>query len=327
MTMWLQHRWYDKRLHPLLYLLTPLSLLFWLLTNLRRSLYRFRLLKRYKADVPVIVVGNISVGGTGKTPMTLALVKFLKAEGYQPGIVSRGYRADATFPHVVKDDDEPRIAGDEPLMLKHKTGCPVVISPNRGEAVQCLMSQHPAVDIVISDDGLQHYAMQRDIELILIDAERGVGNGWLLPCGPLREGPWRLKGAEWVVSLYAQHPFAQYVCEVEPQGWHRVSDGEAVELPGEAAYAIAGIGNPHRFFHGLQEQGIELLDCIEFPDHHQFNADDFNDFADKPVLMTEKDAAKCRTFAQRNWFYQPISAQLPDELRAKLAQRIRKLTA
>ena len=325
--MWLQHRWYDKRLHPLLYLLTPLSLLFWLVTNLRRSCYRFGLFKTYKAQVPVIVVGNISVGGTGKTPLTLALVEYLKEQGYHPGIVSRGYGANTTFPHTVEENDSAQTVGDEPLMIKRKAQCPVVIDPNRPQAIKKLCEADTEVDVIVSDDGMQHYAMQRDIELILIDAERGVGNGWLLPCGPLREGPWRLKGAEWVISLYAQHPFAQYVCEVEPNGWRRVKDDSEAQPPRGDCYALAGIGNPHRFFHGLQQQGISPLDCVEYPDHHQYRAEDMTRFGDKALLMTEKDAAKCQAFARDNWFYQPITAKLPDALCAKLEQRLRKLVA
>lgn len=322
--MWLQHRWYDKRLHPLLYLLAPLSLLFWLLTNLRRSLYWLRLLPSYRTELPVIVVGNISVGGTGKTPMTLALVKFLQQEGFTPGIVSRGYGAKTSYPHDVKSDDSAKTVGDEPFMLHRKSGCPVVISPKRTEAIKELRRLHSKVDIVVSDDGLQHYAMKRDIELILIDAERGIGNGWLLPCGPLREGPWRLKGAEWVISLYAQHPFARYVCEVDAKEWFRVKDDVKIDTPQQDCYAIAGIGNPHRFFHSLRQQQLNLTECIEFADHHQFSADDFNKLNDKPILMTEKDAAKCRDFASSDWYYQPIEASLPENLKASLSQRLRK---
>ncbi|RUO77799.1 tetraacyldisaccharide 4'-kinase [Idiomarina seosinensis] len=322
--MWLQHRWYDKRLHPLLYLLTPLSLLFWLLTNVRRSLYWLRVLPSYRAGIPVIVVGNISVGGTGKTPMTLALVKFLREEGFNPGIVSRGYGANTKYPHDVQPNESAKVVGDEPLMLRKKSDCPVVISPKRGAAIKELRRLHSKVDIIVSDDGLQHYAMKRDIELILIDAERGVGNGWLLPCGPLREGPWRLKGAEWVVSLYAQHPFARYVCKVESKDWYRVKDDKQVEKPTQQCYAVAGIGNPHRFFHSLRQQQLDLADCIEFADHHEFSADDFAKLGDKPVLMTEKDAAKCRDFAASNWYYQPIETRLPDDFTASLAKRLRK---
>ncbi|MGM0480498.1 MAG: tetraacyldisaccharide 4'-kinase [Pseudomonadota bacterium] len=323
--MWLQSLWYQKRLHPALYLLTPLSLLFWLVTNLRRSLYVLRLLPRYRAPVPVIVVGNISVGGTGKTPLTQALVEFLQQEGYQPGIVSRGYGSTTRYPHEVKPDDSADVVGDEPLMLRLKNNCPMVISPKRPAAVKKLLQSYPDIDLIISDDGLQHYALQRDIELILIDAERGIGNGWLLPCGPLREGPWRLKGAPWVISLYAQHPFARYVCEITLQGWRRVTDDSSVSVPQEACYAVAAIGNPHRFFHSLREQNLELAESLAFPDHHLFSPEDFAHLADKPVLMTEKDAAKCRDFASSDWYYQPIEAQLPGHFTAALLKRLDQL--
>lgn len=323
--MWLERQWYNKQLHPLLYLLTPLALLFWLLTNIRRSLYKLRLLPIYRSPKPVIVVGNISVGGTGKTPMTAALADFLRDQGLTPGIVSRGYGANTNFPHKVEPSDSAQVVGDEPLLLQRNAGCPVVISPNRSQAIKHLLKQAPDTDIVISDDGMQHYAMARDIEVILIDAERGIGNGWLLPCGPLREGPWRLNGAAWVVSLYAEHPFARYICPVENNGWRRVVDDEPVEPPTQAAYAIAGIGNPHRFFHGLRKQKLELLDTESFPDHYQFKLEDFAKFQQKPVLMTEKDAAKCRDFAPTNWYYQPIKARLPAELTASLSKRLNTL--
>lgn len=322
---WLQSLWYKKRLHPALYLLAPLSLLFWLLTNLRRSLYVLKVLPRYRASVPVIVVGNISVGGTGKTPLTIALVDYLRKEGHQPGIVSRGYGSTAEYPHDVQTGDSAQKVGDEPLMLRRKTGCPVVIAPKRSAAVEKLLQTHSDVNLIISDDGLQHYALQRDIELILIDAERGIGNGWLLPCGPLREGPWRLKGADWVMSLYAQHPFARYVCEVKARGWRKVADDSSVNAPDEECYAVAAIGNPHRFFNSLREQNLKLDQCFAFPDHHQFSPGDFSRLTDKPVLMTEKDAAKCRDFAAGDWYYQPIEAQLPGQFTAALIKRLEQL--
>jgi len=324
--MWLERQWYRKRLHPLLYLLTPLSLLFWLLTNLRRSFYRMGLIRSFMAPVPVLVVGNISVGGTGKTPTVVALVDMLKSEGYTPGIVSRGYGAKAQSPHHVAVDDTAELAGDEPLMLRQITGVPVVISPNRADATKHLLAEHPNIDFVISDDGMQHYALGRDLEVILVDAERGLGNGWLLPTGPLREGPWRLRGARWVLSLYAQHPFAHYVGEVKAQAWRRVIDDEVVELPEHGAfYALAGIGNPERFFTSLRHQGIELASTQAFPDHYRFTADDLQVFKDKTLLMTQKDAAKCRGMATDNWYYQPISAQFPDKFKADLLEAIRHI--
>ena len=290
--MWLQQQWYKGRLHPLLLLLTPLSLLFWLLTNLRRSFYFIGPFRRYKADVPVIVVGNISVGGTGKTPMVIALCQWLKEEGWTPGIVSRGYGAKGPFPHSIAVGDDAEKVGDEPLVIRKRTDCPVIISPKRVEAAKYMAEQHPDVDIIISDDGLQHYALKRDIELIMLDAERGVGNGWLLPAGPLREGPWRLKGSQWVVSNYGRHPFARYVTEVENGQWYRVNDDEQTELDKEQPYnAVAAIGYPQRFFNSLRDQGFEVKQTVPFNDHHEFVESDFDNLTDLPILMTEKDAA------------------------------------
>ncbi|PYE34568.1 lipid-A-disaccharide kinase [Idiomarina fontislapidosi] len=324
--MWLERQWYRKHLHPLLYVLTPLSLVFWLLTNLRRSLYRFGILKIYKAPVPVLVVGNISVGGTGKTPTVLALIEILKAEGYIPGVVSRGYGAKVQGSHTVRSDDNPETAGDEPLMLRQIAQVPVVINPNRAEAVQHLITEHPEVDFVISDDGMQHYALGRDIEVILVDAERGLGNGWLLPTGPLREGPWRLRGTRWVVSLYAQHPFAHYVGEVKAQGWRRVVDDEPCELPTHSdIHAIAGIGNPERFFTSLRQQHIKLESTQAFPDHYRFSDNDLQTYQNKTLLMTQKDAAKCRGIAASTWYYQPISAHFPEKFTADLLEAIRHI--
>lgn len=323
--MWLQQQWYKARVHPLLLLLAPLSLLFWLLTNLRRSFYFMGPLKRYKADVPVVVVGNISVGGTGKTPMVIALCQWLKEEGWTPGIVSRGYGAKGPFPHSIDTSDSPETVGDEPLVIRKRTECPVVISPKRVEATQYMVNQHPNVDIIISDDGLQHYALKRDVELIMLDAERGVGNGWLLPVGPLREGPWRLKGSQWVVSNYGRHPFARYVTEVENGSWYRVKDDQRIELETDSEYnAVAAIGFPQRFFNSLKDQGFKLEHSIPFADHHEFIESDFNDLTDLPVLMTEKDASKCQLFALDNWYYQPIATKLPDTLKSQLLKELER---
>lgn len=317
--MWLQKQWYKARLHPLLFLLAPLSLLFWLVTNLRRSLYALGILRRHKAQVPVIVVGNISVGGTGKTPMVVALCQWLTEEGWTPGIVSRGYGAKGPFPHSVSAEDSPEQAGDEPLLMRRRTGCPVVIAPKRTQAAEYLAKHHPTVDVIISDDGLQHYALKRDIELIMLDAERGTGNGWLLPAGPLREGPWRLKGADWVISNYGRHAFARHVVDVEPGDWYRVDNHQKIDLnTNEQFYAVAGIGHPKRFFNSLAAQDISVEQCQGFADHHRFRESDFAEMTEKSVLMTEKDAGKCQSFAQPNWYYQTIEAKLPDAMKTHL---------
>lgn len=323
--MWLQQQWYKARIHPLLLLLAPLSLLFWLLTNLRRSFYFLGPFRRYKADVPVVVVGNISVGGTGKTPMVIALCQWLKEEGWTPGIVSRGYGAKGPFPHSVAKNDNAERTGDEPLVILKRTGCPVVISPKRVEAAKYMAEQHPDVDIIISDDGLQHYALQRDIELIMLDAERGVGNGWLLPAGPLREGPWRLKGSQWVISNYGRHPFARYVTEVENGQWYRVDNNEQSELDKEQTYnAVAAIGYPQRFFNSLKDQGFKLEQAVPFNDHHEFVESDLSGLKELPILMTEKDAGKCQSFALDNWYYQPIETKLPESLKEQLLKELER---
>jgi len=323
--MWLQQQWYKAKLHPLLYLLTPLSLLFWLMTNLRRSFYFSGLVPRYKASVPVIVVGNISVGGTGKTPMVVALCKWLKEEGWQPGIISRGYGAKGPFPHSVSETDEAENVGDEPLLMRRRTGCPVIIAPKRAKAAKLMAEQHPEVDVIICDDGLQHYALKRDIELIMLDAERGTGNGWLLPAGPLREGPWRLKGADWVISNYGRHAFARHVVDVEPGSWFRVDNNEKVELKLDDKFnAIAGIGFPQRFFNSLVEQGINLENSQAFADHHVFSEEDFSQLTGKPILMTEKDAGKCQPFAQPDWYYQTIEAKLPEVMKINLLAELER---
>lgn len=323
--MWLQEQWYKARLHPLLFLLTPLSLLFWLATNLRRSFYYSGLIPRYKADVPVLVVGNISVGGTGKTPMVVALCQWLKEEGWNPGIISRGYGAKGPFPHNVLESDSTEKTGDEPLLMRRRTGCPVVISPKRAKAAKLMAEQHPKVDVIICDDGLQHYGLKRDIELIMIDAERGTGNGWLLPAGPLREGPWRLKNSDWVVSNYGRHAFARHVVDVEPGYWYRVDNNEKIELKTENKFnAVAGIGYPQRFFNSLIEQGIELEKSQGFADHHVFSQQDFANLADNPILMTEKDAGKCQPFAQADWYYQTIEAKLPEVMKTRLLAELER---
>ncbi|MDV6314889.1 tetraacyldisaccharide 4'-kinase [Idiomarina sp. HP20-50] len=323
--MWLQEQWYKARLHPLLFLLTPLSLLFWLVTNLRRSFYFSGLIRRYKANVPVIVVGNISVGGTGKTPMVIALCQWLKEEGWKPGVISRGYGGKGPFPHSVSENDDPNFVGDEPLLMRRRTACPVVIAPKRAQAAQLMSEEFPDVDVIISDDGLQHYGLKRDIELIMLDAERGTGNGWLLPAGPLREGPWRLKGADWVISNYGRHAFAKHVVDVEPGQWHRVDNDEKVELKADDDfYAIAGIGYPQRFFNSLSEQGIKLTGSQGFNDHHVYREEDFSQLSSHPILMTEKDASKCQAFAQPNWYYQTIEAKLPEVMKTNLLAELER---
>lgn len=333
---WIETAWYRPYLHPVLYLLVPVSLLFSAITAMRRLAFRMHLKRSFRASVPVLVVGNISVGGTGKTPMVLALVEWLQQRGWRPGIVTRGYGGQGPFPLLVENATTAAECGDEPLLLAQRSGVPVIADPNRAQAAQQLLRDFPAVNVLISDDGLQHYALQRDIELVVVDGKRGLGNGWRLPCGPLRESVARLKKVDFVLLNGApEGPRAQsiadsdksYLLTTEARSWHRVSDNQQIDKPdGEPVTAIAAIGHPQRFFNTLLEQQIELAETASFADHHAFVPGDFKHFnRQRPLLMTEKDAAKCRAFAQRHWYYLAINARLPEAFWQQLEQKLKGL--
>lgn len=291
--------------------LLPLSLVFWLLSSCRRIW-----LKRNSApvsEVPVIVIGNIAVGGTGKTPLACTLVKELRERGLMPGIISRGYLSNAPeYPYQVKPSDDASVAGDEPLLLSKRTGCPVVIGSDRNEAIR-LLTRNNRVDVILSDDGLQNYAMHRDYELIVVDKTRMFGNGWLLPAGPLREGEWRTRTVNQVLVNGDDASMT-----ISPESWVNAATGERRDLhefSGKAVTAVAGIGNPERFFSTLKTLKV-VADNISFPDHHTFTADDI----DYPgtVVMTEKDWVKCRAFAGPDCWYLEVGAMLAEDVKRKI---------
>ncbi len=274
--------------------LGPLSAIFALLSGIRRAQYRLGQRHACQSTAPVVVVGNISVGGTGKTPVTLALVEALQARGIQPAIVSRGYGAQCVdFPRVVHATDSASEVGDEPLLLARRAHCPLVIDPDRCRGVDYLNQQFSA-DVIISDDGLQHYAMGRAFEIVVSDAARGFGNGFLLPLGPLREPVSRLQhvDAHFINGDQAEGFVLQWLAVVN------VASGERVPIEdfnfAEAAFAVAGIGHPERFFKQLTGHGFQGQ-YLDFPDHHQFAEGDLP--SDERVLMTEKDAVKCAQLA------------------------------
>lgn len=314
--------WYQgSKGYGVYYLLLPLSALFACISALRRLLFRVGLLKAHKLPVPVIVVGNISVGGTGKTPFTLALCKLLQQQGYTPGIISRGYGADIKAPKLVAANSSATAVGDEPLMLFQQSGCPVVVCPNRVAAGRFLLAHTPC-DIIISDDGLQHYRLARDLEIILLDGSRGLGNGQLLPAGPLREGPWRLKTADLVVANSQMLPGADGLMQLVPDQ-AKALHGDA-ELSPCAVSLVAAIGNPARFARSAEQAGFTINSEHYFADHHQFTQADFTAIRG-PVLMTEKDAVKCRPFAGTDWFSLGVQAKLEQPLEAKLITLITRL--
>jgi len=298
----MDHIWYGNS--RLQWLLRPFSWLFNLMSTLRRRL----ILPRQRSfAVPIIVVGNLTVGGVGKTPLVIALAQAFQEKGLQAGIVSRGYGAKRKdFPYQVNPKDCAIDAGDEPLLLARKTNCPVVIAPNRCAAVDYLLANN-SCDVIISDDGLQHYAMGRQVEIVVIDGLRGLGNGLCLPAGPLREPQARLKKVDFVV-MNGRDDVNAHRMDLQCIELIHLASGKAVSLDCLTlpVAAVAGIGNPHRFFATLKETGIAHQPYI-FPDHHPFCPGDLQ-FSEAQVVMTEKDAIKCQSFAADNWYYLTVKA-------------------
>ncbi|MEE4144455.1 MAG: tetraacyldisaccharide 4'-kinase [Halieaceae bacterium] len=303
-----------------LQLLRPLELLFRLVAAARRGLYRAGLLPVYRAPVPVVVVGNITVGGTGKTPVVIALVDYLQARGIRVGVVSRGYgRAGSTEAHWVSSDSDPRQCGDEALLIQRRTNCPCVVAAARADAVRSLLDRI-SVDVIISDDGLQHYGLARDMEIALLDEQRRTGNGFCLPAGPLREPLARLENTDFVLYRGSADPRCgvQYLA----QGLVNLHSGEqrpaTPAAPGEAVFAVAGIGQPDQFFNTLARCGFDI-EPVVFPDHHRYTASDFYRLPGKPIIMTEKDAVKCGGLAGVDAWYLKINAQLPQTVTTAVA--------
>lgn len=315
--------WYEARPIPLR--LRVLSGVYAGLASLRRGLYRSGILRATRLTVPVIVVGNLAVGGTGKTPLVIALVEALRERGWRPGVVSRGYggRADEAQRVVVPAD--PAIVGDEPVLIAQTTGAPVAIGRGRAEAAGLLLRD---IDVLIADDGLQHYALARDIEICVIDGERRFGNGRLLPAGPLREPLRRLETVDFRVCNGGDAQPGDIAMSLRGDTAVSLNDaGNEVALSGFAGkpvHAVAGIGNPDRFFAGLRRVGLQVT-AHAFPDHHAFTPEDL-DFGDAlPVLMTAKDAIKCRRFVQPDWWSVPVRAELATAFFDAVAERCARM--
>jgi tetraacyldisaccharide 4'-kinase len=307
----IQRFWSD--LNAVSLLLAPLSLLFRLLAGTRRMAYRLGLRRVRRFAVPVIVVGNISVGGTGKTPLVIWLADYLRQRGWRPGIVSRGYGGRARYwPQQVRADSDTASVGDEAVLLAAATGCPVCVGPDRPAAVEALLA-HAGVDLVLSDDGMQHYALGRDLEIAVIDGARRLGHGMLLPAGPLREPRRRLREVDMIVvngGAPEAGEFAMKLAQPTLVSLHDEAPGDLRDFVGRRVHAVAGVGNPQRFFDLLLRLGIEI-EPHPFPDHHAFTAADLRFEQDLPVLMTEKDAVKCRRLACRDCWVVRVRAQ-PD---------------
>jgi tetraacyldisaccharide 4'-kinase len=318
----IEQLWYGKS--KVAWLLLPLSAIFWLLSSLRRFAYQRGLLKQQRLNAPVIIVGNISVGGTGKTPFTLWLCRYLQQAGFRPGIISRGYGANISQPLLVAPGNIASEVGDEPLLLAQLSGCPVVVCPNRPAAGRFLLAQTDC-NIIISDDGLQHYALARDLELVLVDGLRGLGNGWLLPAGPLRETAARLADVDLVIANSQMQPIADGVMLLKAAAAQAL-DGSGRVLSPQPVTLLAGIGNPERFVKTAEAAGFEVKACRFFADHHAFSPADLADISG-PILMTEKDAVKCRAFATAQCFSLGVSAEPDQAVLTKLSTLLATLTA
>ncbi len=320
-----QRIWYGGS--PLKWLLWPVSLIFRLVSFLRRAAYRKGLLSRYRSSVPVIVVGNISVGGNGKTPLVIFLVQRLRELGFRPGVVSRGYGGHApSYPCLLDPDTLPAVSGDEPFLIHARLGCPVVVDPVRSRGVQLLERQ--GVDVIVSDDGLQHYALDRDIELVVTDGTRRFGNGEVLPMGPLREGLWRRLECDAVICNGGTPASGELAMDVIPGTPVRVSD-PGTPLEGRPAVAaLAGIGNPEKFFSLLERMGFTVERKIRLPDHAAPGAAGIARILGDwqgVVMMTEKDAVKCRQDAPDNWYFLPVDARVDPALMDLIRQRLEAL--
>lgn len=322
----LQRRWYEPGA-GVPWWAHPISALYGCATGLRRGLYRHGWLRSTRLPVPVIVIGNLAVGGTGKTPLAIALVEALNARGFKPGVVSRGYGGAVHSPQLLDANPDPVQVGDEPALIHLRTGVPVAVGADRPVAARLLTEQ--GVDVVIADDGLQHHALARDVEICVVDGVRRFGNERLLPAGPLREPLARLRDVDYVVCNGGEPrgdeiPMQLVLRDAVPLAGASMPKPLAA-FSGKRAHAVAGIGNPGRFFDALRASGIEVIEH-PFPDHHRFTQDDFGFDDGLPIVMTGKDAVKCRAFAATHWWCVPVSAELPawffDAVAARIAPRM-----
>ncbi|MEO8401761.1 MAG: tetraacyldisaccharide 4'-kinase [Gammaproteobacteria bacterium] len=330
--MFFERHWYRASYTWLTGLCLPLSWLFRSLVAFRYFLYRIKLKNTVHFPVPIIVVGNITVGGTGKTPFVIWLADMLRRKGYRPGIVSRGVGGKKIrAPFWVEANSNPALVGDEALLLVRRAQCPLVVCIDRARAVKELLSKTDC-DVVISDDGLQHYRLGRDLEIAIVDASRLFGNKSLLPAGPLREPIKRLKRVDFVVvNGLEQQCNARFHEKITPM--HLVGDTlvslqdsqRMMPLEGfkqQTVHAVVGIGNPKRFLSSLSTKQINLVPHV-FPDHYLYGRDDIHFADDSPVIMTEKDAVKCFKFASKQHWYLPVKAKLGEELENKICNRLR----
>ncbi|MFK8066667.1 MAG: tetraacyldisaccharide 4'-kinase [Gammaproteobacteria bacterium] len=309
--------WYENHLPG--YFLAPVAWLYRLIIYLRKKAYRTGLLHINKLPVPVFIIGNISVGGTGKTPLVIWLIKFLKKQGYKPGVISRGYGGQSTqWPQQVLAESDPERVGDEPVIIARNAVCPVYVDPDRFAAGSMLLRDHDC-DIIICDDGLQHYSLHRDFEICVVDGKRRHGNQRCLPAGPLREPLSRLESVDAIVCNGADYD-GEFHMRFIPTAIQQITTGKIKQIEdfrSKKIHAVAGIGNPQRFFDTLRSHDLNIIEHV-FPDHHLYTETDL-DFQDEEiVIMTEKDAVKCYKLMEDRHWYLSIEASLPEIFERRL---------
>src|SRR3990167_1546567 len=322
--------WYRRPIPLWLKLLWPFAWIYACIMRVRRWCYRIGLFQVVQLPVPIIVVGNISVGGTGKTPVVASLAQALSQQGLRVGLVSRGYGGQVKTVAPVTAERNPHVVGDEAVLLARKTQCPMWVGADRVAAVRALLAATPC-DVIVSDDGLQHLRLGRAIEVAVIDGERGLGNAYCLPMGPLREPPARLNSVDYrcVQGSETARLTWKAICafQLQCESFLPVDDDSTESLPrGIRIHAVAGIGNPGRFFKQLVQLGFDVVEHA-FPDHHRYQPTDFAWAEDAYVVMTEKDAVKCTTFARPRWFFTRVSAEFAPPLESWVSVLVHRIKA
>lgn len=322
---WLQSQW--SRFTPWQFFLLPLAGVFFLGSLVRRLSFSLGARRRHRMPVPVIVVGNLTVGGTGKTPLALWLVEFLRSQGYRPGIISRGYASRASSPQSVSATSDPALVGDEPVLLARRAQCPVWVGKRRADVGRALLTARPDCNVLISDDGLQHHALQRDVEVVVVDGVRRFGNGLLLPAGPLREPLSRLKSVDAVVVNGGGPVSGEHAMQLVGDRFCQIRQPRVVamaaEFTGKRLHAVAGIGDPARFFAHLRKLGLQVTEH-PFPDHHTYQPHDLQFKDADAILMTEKDAVKCAVFAPPNSWVLAVNAEVDAAFGNEILDKLRK---
>ncbi len=322
---WLENIWYNNGNGR--FLLMPFTALYYAVNSFQRFKYKNN---KTQLPCPVIVVGNITVGGTGKTPLTIHIVKLLQKAGYKPAIITRGYGGKATtWPQSVSAESNPQLVGDEAVLMANQTQVPVYAGADRLQSIEQLTQNHDC-DVIVSDDGMQHYKLPRDIQIAVIDGERQLGNGYCLPAGPLREKKERLEACDLIVVNGKSDHESWHSMQFEGDVLVNLLTGKQKPLSqfaGQTCHALTGIGNPQRFFSTLEKQGLELI-THSFPDHYGFIKSDldFSNGADT-ILMTEKDAVKCKAFATQNHWYLPVVAKLDESFNKQLLALLKGVKA